>query len=254
MDPLTTIGLVTGGAQALAGGLQSIFSGRKKRERDLENYAKESPLYTPNKAISDYYQQAVNRYNENPYQSALYKEGQRNIQRSGASALNALQNRASALGAAGRIALGQDSALANLGVQAEAQRNARFGQLGQAAQAKSSEDYRAFDINKMTPYNRQLQLRQLAAQAANDRFNSGLSMAAQGVGNMAQIYSASKYNTEKPGTKTNDTKALTTPITTGNLIPNLKYGAYGVQPGGSYVNFGSYKPKINPFTGKPYGF
>lgn len=254
MDPLT-IGLVAGGAQALGGALQSVFSGRKKRERDLENYAKESPLYTPNKAISDYYQQAVNRYNENPYQSALYKEGQRNIQRSGASALNALQNRASALGAAGRIALGQDSALANLGVQAEAQRNARFGQLGQAAQAKSSEDYRAFDINKMTPYNRQLQLRQLAAQAANDRFNSGLSMAAQGVGNMAQIYSASKYNTGRSGINTDDdTKALTTPITTSNFIPNSKYGAYGVQPGGSYVNFGSYKPKINPFTGKPYGF
>ena len=166
-----------------------------------------------------------------------------------------MQNRASALGAAGRIALGQDSALANLGVQAEAQRNARFGQLGQAAQAKSSEDYRAFDINKMTPYNRQLQLRQLAAQAANDRFNSGLSMAAQGVGNMAQIYSASKYNTGRSGINTDDdTKALTTPITTSNFIPNSKYGAYGVQPGGSYVNFGSYKPKINPFTGKPYGF
>jgi hypothetical protein len=198
MDPIT-IGLIAGGAQALGGALQSVFSGRKKRERELDSYAKQSPLYTPNKAIGDYYQQAANRYNENPYQSALYKEGQRNIQRSGASSLNALQNRASALGAAGRIALGQDSALANLGVQAEAQRNARFGQLGQAAQAKSSEDYRAFDINKMTPYNRQLQLKQLAAQAANDRFTSGLSMAAQGIGNMAQVASASKYDNETPG-------------------------------------------------------
>ena len=193
MDPLT-IGLVAGGAQALGGALQSIFSGRKKRERDLESYAKQSPLYTPNKAIGDYYQQAANRYNENPYQSALYKEGQRNIQRSGANALSAFQSRGSALGGAARVALGQDSALSNLGVQAEAQRNARFGQLGQAAQAKSSEDYRAFDINKMTPYNRQLQLKQLAAQAANDRYNSGLSMAAQGVGNMGQAYAASKYN------------------------------------------------------------
>lgn len=213
MDPLT-IGLVAGGAQALVGGLQSVFSGRKNRERELESYAKQSPLYTPNKAISDYYQQAVNRYNENPYQSALYKEGQRNIQRSGANALSAFQSRGSALGGAARVALGQDSALSNLGVQAEAQRNARFGQLGQAAQAKSSEDYRAFDINKMTPYNRQLQLKQLAAQAANDRFNSGLSMTAQGVGNMAQIYSASKYN-PKGGDPT------APPSATGNWFSRL---------------------------------
>jgi hypothetical protein len=252
MDPLT-IGLVAGGAQALGGALQSIFSGRKKRQRDLESYAKQSPLYTPNKAISDYYQQAANRYNENPYQSALYKEGQRNIQRSGANALSAFQSRGSALGGAARVALGQDSALSNLGVQAEAQRNARFGQLGQAAQAKSSEDYRAFDINKMTPYNRQLQLKQLAAQAANDRYNSGLSMAAQGVGNMAQAYSASKYN---PGTSgINPTGAknnLTNPVFMGNQLGASQYGGYGVQPDGSYVNFGSYKPKMNPFTNKPF--
>lgn len=252
MGPLT-IGLVAGGVQALAGGLQSAFSGRKKRERDLESYAKQSPLYTPNKAISDYYQQAANRYNENPYQSALYKEGQRNIQRSGANALSAFQSRGSALGGAARVALGQDSALSNLGVQAEAQRNARFGQLGQAAQAKSSEDYRAFDINKMTPYNRQLQLKQLAAQAANDRFNSGLSMAAQGVGNMAQVIGAGKSKPGTPGVNPDDaTKAFTTPLPTGNFITNSKYGGYGVQPDGSYVNFGSYKPKMNPFTNKPF--
>jgi len=182
MNPMTVAAL-----QAGAGALQSIFSGRKKREQELNDFAKQSPLYTPNKSIQDYYQQALNRYNENPYQSQQYQIGAKNIQRATAQGLGAMQDRRGGIGGASRLAEAQMGGMQNLGANAEAQRNARFGQFGQASQAKAAEDYRAFDINQMTPYNRQLQLKQMAAQAANSRFNAGLSMAGQGAGNYAQL-------------------------------------------------------------------
>jgi hypothetical protein len=189
MEPMT-IAALAGGAQALIGGVQSLFSGRKKRERELNEFSKQSPLYTPNKSINDYYQQAANRYNENPYQSQQYQIGAKNIQRATAQGLGAMQDRRGGIGGASRLAEAQMSGMQNLGANAEAQRNARFGQYGQATQAKAGEDYRAFDINQMTPYNRQLQLKQMAAQAANSRFNAGLQTASSGLSNVTSAYSA----------------------------------------------------------------
>ena len=193
MDPFT-IAAIAGGAQALGGAAQSIFSGRKKAERELNAFAKQSPLYQGSKSINDYYQQALNRYNENPYQSQQYQLGAMNAQRATAQGIGALQDRRSAIGGIGRLALGQNAAMQNLGAQAEAQRNQRFGQLGQASQAKASEDYKMFDINQMTPYNRQLQLKQLAAQAANDRANAGLQMVGSALGGVAQAGIMSGFN------------------------------------------------------------
>jgi hypothetical protein len=193
MDPFT-IAAIAGGTQLLGGLAQNIFSGRKKKERELNAFAKQSPLYQGSKSINDYYQQAMNRYNENPYQSQQYKLGAMNAQRATAQGLGALQDRRSAIGGIGRLALGQNAAMQNLGAQAEAQRNQRFGQYGQAAQAKASEDYKMFDINQMTPYNRQLQLKQLAAQAANDRASAGLQMVGSALGGVAQAGIMAGYN------------------------------------------------------------
>jgi len=172
-------------AQAGLGALQAGTSGAKARERELDAYAKQSPLYKGSKSIDDYYQEAMNRYKENPYQSLQYQVGQRNIQRAMATGLSALQSRGGALGGSGRLFVGQADALGNLGMQAEAQRNTRFGQLGSAAQMKTGEDYRKFDINQMTPYNRMLQLKQFKAQAANDRYNAGLQMIGSAASNAA---------------------------------------------------------------------
>jgi hypothetical protein len=193
MDPFT-IAAIAGGAQALGGLAQNIFSGRKKKERELNAFAKQSPLYQGSKSINDYYQQALNRYNENPYQSQQYQLGAMNAQRATAQGIGALQDRRSAIGGVSRLALGQNAAMQNLGAQAEAQRNQRFSQLGQASQAKASEDYKMFDINQMTPYNRQLQLKQLAAQAANDRASAGLQMAGSALGGIAQAAVMSGFN------------------------------------------------------------
>jgi hypothetical protein len=188
------IGAVTAGAGALAGGISAISSNKKRkaRERELDEYAKQSPLYGGSKPISEYYQQALNRYNENPYQSQQYQMGAMNARRATAQSLGALQDRRSAIGGVTRLEANQNAAMQNLGAQAEGQRNQRFNQFGNATQMKSGEYQREFDFNKMTPYNRKLQLEQMKGAAAGEQYNAGLQMIGQGVSTAGTVAGA-KY-------------------------------------------------------------
>ena len=187
LSTAATIGLVAAGTAAAASGAQAIGSNkrRKSREKDLDEYAKQSPLYQGSKPISEYYQQALNRFQENPYQSQQYKMGAMNAQRATAQGLGALQDRRSAIGGISRLAASQNDAMQNLGAQAEAQRNARFSQLGGATQMKNADLMQQFDINKMTPYNRQFGLKQMKSQAANAEYAQDVSNTFNALGNMA---------------------------------------------------------------------
>lgn len=174
-------------AQTGAGLFQSLFSGRRKQERELERQLGSSPMYQANKGIADYYQQALNRFNENPYQSAQYQTAARNAQRLTSTGLSALQDRRSALAGVNRLVGVQNDALQNAAVQAEQQRNIRFNQLGSATQAQAGEQRRAFDINTMSPYLRRLQMQQMKTGAANARFDAGLSNIFGGLGSASAI-------------------------------------------------------------------
>ena len=184
-----TIGLITAGVGALASGISAISSNkrRKARERELDEYAKQSPLYEGSKPISEYYQQALNRYNESPYQSLQYQIGQKNIQRATAQGLGALQDRRSGIGGISRLAAGQNDAMQILGAQAEAQRNARFSQLGGATQMKNADLMQQFDINQMTPYNRQFGLKQMKSQAAAQEYAQDKQNTFNALGNLASV-------------------------------------------------------------------
>lgn len=177
------------GGTALASGLSSIGSNtrRKRREKELDEYAKQSPLYGGSKPISEYYQQALNRYKENPYQSQQYQLGAMNARRATAQGLGALQDRRSAIGGISRLEASQNAAMQNLGAQAEAQRNARFGQLGAATQMKNADLMQQFDINKMTPYNRTLALKQLKSQAANQQYSQDVQNTMSAMNNLASV-------------------------------------------------------------------
>jgi hypothetical protein len=153
----------------------------------LDAFAKQSPLYAGSKPISEYYQQALNRYNENPYQSQQYQMGAMQARRATAQGIGALQDRRSAIGGISRLAAGQNDAMQNLGAQAEAQRNARFGQLGGATQMKNQDLMQQFDINKMTPYNRQFGLKQLKLQAANQQYAQDVQNTFSSLGNLASV-------------------------------------------------------------------
>jgi hypothetical protein len=193
--------------QAALGAAQAFGSGRKARERELDAYAKQSPLYKGSKSIDDYYQEAMNRYRENPYQSQQYQIGAQNIRRASAQGISALQDRRSAIGGIGRLQASQMGAMQNLGAQAEASKQQRLGQFGQATQLKSADYQRQFDINQMTPYNRQLQLEQMKAQAAGERYNTGMQMIGQGVSAIGSLAGAGAF---KGGKKlnTNQTNLL----------------------------------------------
>jgi hypothetical protein len=171
--------------QGAAGLFQSATSGAGAAEKNLENSITKNPLAQRSKSIDDYYQQALNRYQENPYQSAQYMAAQRNADRALASRLKLGQDLNSSLSMAGKADALYSDTLGQAGGQAEAQRNQRFGQYGQAAQLQNQQDKYIFDINEMTPYNRKLQLMQMKAQAANERKNAGIGMIGGALGNLA---------------------------------------------------------------------
>jgi len=187
------------GASALAGvgmGAANMISSSKQQsnaQKRLDEQAKNSPLYKPDKSIDTYYQEAMNRYKENPYQSQQYQVGQQNIQRATAQGISSLQDRRSAIGGIGRLQANQMASMQNLGAQAEASRQQRLGQFGQATQLKSADYQRQFDINQMTPYNRKLQLEQMKAQAAGERYNAGMQMVGQGVSSIGSLAGAGAF-------------------------------------------------------------
>ena len=186
------IGVTTAAVGVGLGATQMITSNnqQKRAQRSLEEQARNSPLYKPDKSIDTYYQEAMNRYKENPYQSQQYQVGQQNIQRATAQGIGALQDRRSAIGGISRLEANQMNAMRNLGAQSEASRAQRFGALGSATQLKSADYQRQFDINQMTPYNRQLQLEQMKAQAAGERYNAGMQMVGQGLSSAGSIAAA----------------------------------------------------------------
>ena len=225
MGPLLLAGLASG-AQALLGGAQALSSGAKQREKELDQYAKKSPLYQGGKGIESYYKEALNRYQESPYQSAAFQQATKAAQRASAGGLRSLQDRRGAIGGVGRLAGIEGDTMGRAIGAAEANRNQRFGQLGQAAQMQSGEERFKFDVNQMTPYNRNLQLRQFKAQAANDRRAAGLQMVGGALSNFATnaMYS--------DGTRSNNSKSAP-------VVPPMTSTQ-------SFNNFMQNRPKVNP--------
>lgn len=179
---------------------------QKRAQQSLEDKAANSPLYKPSKEINEYYQEALNRYRQSPMQSQEYLLGKRNIQGAMSSGLAALQDRRSAIGGISRLAGTGTNALRNLSAQAESRKGQDLSRLGQASQLKAGQMAQAFDINQMTPYNRQLQLEQLKAQAAGEQYNAGMQMIGTGLSNAASYGIASAYGQDgfgKPKIKSN---------------------------------------------------
>jgi hypothetical protein len=223
---------VTSAAISTGLGVYTTVKGQQaqsKAQKALEEQARNSPLYKPDKSIDTYYQEAMNRYKENPYQSQQYQIGTMNAQRATAQGIGALQDRRSAIGGIGRLQANQMGAMQNLGAQAEASRQQRLGQFGQAVQLKSGESQREFDINKMTPYNRQLQLEQMKAAAAGERYNAGMQMIGQGLSSAGSIAAAGYKGGGTPTTTAVNTDLGfkgTIGSNYGNFKPTVNYSKY----------------------------
>ena len=175
------VALAPAALQFLGGAAQAIFSGKKKKERDLENYANS---YQPNQSILDVYNKAYNRYSSNPYQSQFYQQAQNNIQRNLATGINASSTRRGGLAAIGGLTQGADDASARAGVTAENMQGQQLGQLEQAARMKSAEDSKKYDMI----YN----LKAMKAGAANQQQAAGLQNMFGAAGSASDYFTAQK--------------------------------------------------------------
>ena len=188
----------TAGSLAM-GGVQMANANRqqKRAQAELERQAANSPLRKESKTLNDYYQQALNRYQESPYQSAAYQQAMQNARRTTASGLSALQDRRSAIGGISRLGGIERGASQGAVAQAEQMKAQRFSELGRATQMKKANEDELFDINVMTPYQRKLQLEQMKGAAAGERYNAGMQMVGQGLSN-ALSYATYMDNPVKP--------------------------------------------------------
>jgi hypothetical protein len=243
-----TIGLVLGGAQVVGGLVQAFGSGKDAEQQRLEKLAKNSPIRAQSKATADYYNEALQRFKENPYQSAEYQMAAKEAQRATAAGTKALSGRmggGAKLAGTSRLSLIQNDSMQRALSRAEGRKDQRFAQYGQAAQMKTNEENQLFDINQMTPYNRQLGLQQYKTQAANERYMAGLNMAAQGVGSAASIAASSAYANPK-----------TAPVAD---VVNTNSYASGANPSAAYTNYMNFGKNpagrySAPKSYKPYGF
>lgn len=231
-----TMGIVAGG-QALLGLGQAVFSGRKKQEAKLDQIANQSPMQMGNKAINDYYEQQMARANANPYQSASYLNSMNNIQNTAASGLNALQGRGAVVGGIGRIGAMSNQAAGNALGQAINQSNQANSAYGHAVGMKSADDRAVWQNNVLDPYQRKLQLQQMKAKAANDRFNNGLNMIGSAASNYAGYQAAATgryqgYNINPPRAYVGSVRS--TPTTLNN------YANYDRIMGNGYSDLGDY--------------
>ena len=192
LSTAATIGLVAAGAGAAASGISAIGANqrRKSRESELDAYAKQSPLYQGSKPISEYYQQAMNRYNENPYQSQQYQLGAMNARRATAQGLAALSDRRAGIGGAAKLASIQNAAMQNVVGQSEADKAQRLQELRNSTAMMGQEGTKKYDYNQLTPYNRQVGLEELKGQAAGQQYNAGMQMIGQGINSAATLASA----------------------------------------------------------------
>jgi hypothetical protein len=165
---------ILSGAQAVGGLIQTGVGliGARKARKQLEGL--QTPTYTPAKSISDYYNQALSRYQQSPQQSNLYKMQAQNIARGTAQGIAGLQDRRSALSGISGLIQGQNDAQLKALSAAEQDQSQKFSQLGAASQAMGAEERQAFNINKMMPYEKQYNLLAMKAQANNQLTNAGL--------------------------------------------------------------------------------
>lgn len=189
--------VATGASVLSAGyGIYQGISNQNKAEKAqsrLDKLAANSPIYKPDKSIHDYYQQALNRYNENPFQSAGYAESLKQANRTAANVLKSSQSRGAAIGIAPKINQmvqdQKDRAIAN----AIQNKNNQFSQLGGATNMQGNQTAKAFDINQLTPYKTRFGLNEMQSSAANEQSAYGFGNAVKGISNIATIGAAGKY-------------------------------------------------------------
>lgn len=132
-------------AQAVTGLTQTI-GGWIQQNRNTKKLEKLIGGYQPNKSIMDYYSNALQKYNVNPYTSALYNHTAQKVGASTAQGINAFQDRRSANANISTLIQNQNDTLLKAGIASEDQSNQALGRLGQATQMKAAEEKYPFEL------------------------------------------------------------------------------------------------------------
>lgn len=189
-------------AQLLVGGIQTLTNGGKARgaQNDLKRMVDN---YQPNRSILDFYNKALQRYNVNPYTSALYTRQAEQARAGTAQGIAALADKRSTIAGLPRLIQGQNDAMLNAAAAAEGQQAQALSQLGQATGMKANEDRYKFE-NK---YN----LLAMKAGAANQGVNAGIQNifgGLQNASNMGMINAM--YGTPRRRTSATSSSSSTT--------------------------------------------
>lgn len=175
--PAAIVPFIPAIAKGVFGGIQSLFSGRGKAEKDLEKYAES---YRVSPGILDYYNKALSRYSSNPYTSQYYQNQSNQINRNMASGINAAQDRRGGLAAISSLNQQSNDAYAKAGVNAEGLQGQALGQLGQAANMKNQAEQKGFDMK----YN----LKAMKAGQAAKRQNDGIQNIYGGLSDATKLF------------------------------------------------------------------
>lgn len=152
----------------------------KEAEKKAEYMLGNSPKYKPNQSILNYYDEALNRYNTAPTDTAQYKMDKQNIRQSSVQALSSLNKLRS--GNVANIIQGQNNSLLKAMVNAENRKAQEFSVLGQAAGMKAGQEEKAFKQNELYPFEGKYNLETMKAggyragqrQATQNMYNNAL--------------------------------------------------------------------------------
>jgi len=174
-------------------GLYQTISGGIKANQARKALEKQTPpSYTPSKAISDYYQTALNRYQAGPYNSLQYQTAKKGIGNALATGISTLNSKKLG-GNVGALVQQTSNNLENAAAGAEKTQNANLANLGRAAGMKAGDDKYAYGVNAMFPYQQQRQLDVARLSGANQVENAGISNLGSGANSIGQMMLAQKY-------------------------------------------------------------
>ncbi len=166
---------------------QTIHGASEAKKAQNALKSQQTPTYTPNKSILDYYQEAKNRYQTSPYNSLQYQVSQNQINRNQGQAVNQLQQGRSALGGIGAVTQMSNDAQLKAQAAAEAQKNQAFNAYGKATGAEAADQSKQFQINKMLPYQQKRNLLAQQASGYTQLENAGLSNLGNSVGALSRV-------------------------------------------------------------------
>lgn len=157
-------------ATALYSGASAInnYNQARKDEYKLENT--KNPTYSESPSILSYYQNALQRYNTQPTDTAEYKLQDQNIKQGTAQGVAALQGRRS--GAVSSLINTQNNGLLKAAVAGENKKAQEFGVLGNATAMKAAEDQKVFQYNSINPFEKNYNLLAMKAAGRSEAGNA----------------------------------------------------------------------------------